>query len=252
MIKIKWPSRKINSENTKDNSENTKDNMKAKSQPIIEADSSRISIFIDGSNLYHSLEENCHRFDLDFSAFADKLCRGRTLYRIYYYNMLRDSERNANAYQEQQKFLGALYSTPYLEVRLGTAKMRGDITVEKGIDIMVATDLLRLAWEDRYDVAILVSGDGDFAYAVQAVKDLGKHVEVAAFQSNLSWELGNVADNRELFTNDYFKSLWSKKKPTNTRKTPANKSKDNSTEGTKTTGRKWFRKPRIKENNKTT
>ena len=32
MIKIKWPSRKINSENTKDNSENTKDNMKAKSQ----------------------------------------------------------------------------------------------------------------------------------------------------------------------------------------------------------------------------
>ena len=129
MIKIKWPSRQINTENIKDN-------MKAKSQPIIEADSARISIFIDGSNLYHSLEENCHRFDLDFSAFADKLCRGRTLYRIYYYNMLRDSERNANAYQEQQKFLSALYSTPYLEVRLGSAKMRGDVTVEKGIDII--------------------------------------------------------------------------------------------------------------------
>ena len=53
MIKIKWPSIKIHSENTKDNSENTKDTMKAKSQPIIESDSSRISIFIDGSNLYH-------------------------------------------------------------------------------------------------------------------------------------------------------------------------------------------------------
>lgn len=245
MIKIKWPSRQINTENIKDN-------MKAKSQPIIEADSSRISIFIDGSNLYHSLEENCHRFDLDFSAFADKLCRGRTLYRIYYYNMLRDSERNANAYQEQQKFLSALYATPYLEVRLGSAKMRGDVTVEKGIDIMIATDLLRLAWEDRYDVGILVSGDGDFAYAVQAVKDLGKHVEVAAFQSNLSWELGNVADNRELFTMEYFKTLWSKKKTTNTRKTTANKSKESSTEGSKTTGRKWFRRPRIKENNQPT
>ena len=36
----------------------------------------RVAIFIDGSNLYHSLEENCGRFDLDFGAFAEKLCRG--------------------------------------------------------------------------------------------------------------------------------------------------------------------------------
>ena len=149
----------------------------------------RVAIFIDGSNLYHSLEENCRRFDLDFGAFADKLCRGRPLFRTYYYNVLRDQDRNPQAYQDQQKFLSALYNTPYLEVRLGTSKMRGDVAVEKGVDIMLATDLLRFAWDNLYDVAVLVSGDGDFAYAVKAAKDLGKHVEVAAFDSNLSWEL---------------------------------------------------------------
>jgi uncharacterized LabA/DUF88 family protein len=129
---------------------------------------------------------------------------------VYYYNVLRDPDRNVQAYQDQQKFLIALHNTPYLEVRLGSSKLRGDVAVEKGVDIMVATDLLKLAWDDLYDVAILVSGDGDFAYAVQAVKNLGKHVEVAAFPANLSWELSSVADDRELFTPDYFATLWSR------------------------------------------
>ena len=124
---------------------------------------SRLAIFIDGSNLYHSLEENCGRFDVDFRAFAQKLAKDRTLLRVYYYNVLRDQNRNPQAYQDQQKFLTALDNTPYLEVRLGRSKIRGDTAVEKGVDIMISTDMLRLAWEDRYDVATLVSGDGDFA-----------------------------------------------------------------------------------------
>ena len=171
----------------------------------------RVAIFIDGSNLYHSLEENCSRFDLDFGAFADKLCQGRPLFRTYYYNVLRDQDRNPQAYQDQQKFLTALHNMPYLEVRLGTSKMRGDVAVEKGIDIMLATDLLRFAWENLYDVGILVSGDGDFAYAVKTAKDFGKHMEVAAFSANLSPDLAQIADTHELFTPDYFADLWSRK-----------------------------------------
>ena len=174
----------------------------------------RVIIFIDGSNLYHSLEENCKRFDVDFAALAAKLCKDRSLFRTYYYNVLRDPERTPQAYQDQQKFLSALYNVPYLEVRLSGSKMRGDVAVEKGVDIMMATDLLRLAWEDIYDVAVLVSGDGDFAYAVQTIKNMGKHVEIAAFPANLSWELANVADDREFFTPEYFSDLWSRQKGT--------------------------------------
>ena len=173
----------------------------------------RVAVFIDGSNLYHSLEENCKRYDLDFAAFAKKLCGDRPMFRTYYYNVLRDPDRNPQAYQDQQKFLTALYNTPYLEVRLGSSKMRGDIAVEKGVDIMLATDLLRLGWDDLYDVAVLVSGDGDFAYALQAVKDMGKHVEVAAFPSNLAWELAQIADDREFFEPEFFEDLWSRKRP---------------------------------------
>lgn len=173
---------------------------------------SRVAVFIDGSNLYHSLEDNCKRYDLDFDAFILKLCKGRPMFRSYYYNVLRDPGRNPQAYQDQQKFLNTLHNTPYLDVRLGMSKVRGDTAIEKGVDIMLATDMLCLGWDNLYDVAILVSGDGDFAYAVQAVKNMGKHVEIAAFSANLSRELAQVADERELFTPKYFEDIWSNKR----------------------------------------
>ncbi len=172
----------------------------------------RVAIFIDGSNLYHSLNENCGRYSLDFGAFSRKLAAGRQHLRTYYYNILRDRDRQPKAYQDQKKFLDALHSVPYLEVKLSHAKPRGDTAVEKGVDIMLATDMLRMAFEGLYDVAVLVSGDGDFAYAVQAVKDLGRYVEIAAFSANLSYELTQAADSRLLFTPEYFDEIWSYKR----------------------------------------
>lgn len=168
---------------------------------------SRVAIFIDGSNLYHSLDENCGRMDLDFEAFAYKLAGGRSIFRVYYYNALQDEQKGQNA-AEQGRFLATLYQVPRLEVRLGTTKYRGNQVVEKGVDIMLATDLLQFAWEGLYDTAILVSGDADFAYAVQTVKNRGKYVEVAAFPANLSWDLAHIADDRHLFDKEWFRELW--------------------------------------------
>jgi len=50
---------------------------------------------------------------------------------------------------------------------------------EKGVDVKLATDMIRL--KDIYDVAIILSGDGDYVPAVQAVKDSGKHIINVSF-----------------------------------------------------------------------
>jgi uncharacterized LabA/DUF88 family protein len=84
--------------------------------------------------------------------------------------------------------------------------------VEKGIDVMLVTDLLHFAWNDLYDIAVLVSGDADFAYALQAIKNMGKHVEVAYFESNISKDLLAVADNKHLLDRNFFKDLWARSK----------------------------------------
>ena len=172
----------------------------------------RVAIFIDGSNLYHGLRNSSRRHDLNFADFANKLCGSRRLFRTYYYNVLQDQIQQPDGYREQQEFLDILCKTPYLEFRLGSTKVTQGISVEKGIDIMLATDLLYFAWNDFYDVALLVSGDSDFAYALQAVKNMGKHVEVAYFESGVSKDLLNVADNRHLLNRSFFSGLWADKR----------------------------------------
>lgn len=164
----------------------------------------RVAIFIDGSNLYHALQANFKRHDLNFAAFAGKLCGSRRLFRTYYYNVLQDPTQRP----EQQEFLENLRKMPYLEVRLGGTKISQGIPVERGIDIMLATDLLHFAWDNLYDVAVLVSGDADFAYALQAAKNMGKHAEVAYFERSISKDLLGVADVRHLLNRSFFKGLW--------------------------------------------
>ncbi|MDO8473034.1 MAG: NYN domain-containing protein, partial [Dehalococcoidia bacterium] len=97
---------------------------------------------------------------------------------------------------------------PYMEVRLGHTKLRQGVPVEKGIDIMLATDLLLYGFQRLYDVAILVSGDGDFAYALQMAKNMGKHVEVAYFERNVSKDLQDIADYAHVLNRAFFDGLW--------------------------------------------
>jgi len=172
----------------------------------------RVAIFIDGSNLYHALKSNFRRNDLNFTEFAKKLCGPRRLFRTYYYNVLQDPSQRPDGSREQQEFLDILRKTPYLEVRLGTMKMAQGLPVEKGIDIMLASDLLYFAWNNFYDVAVLVSGDADFAYALQSVKNMGKHVEVAYFESGISKDLLDAADNRHQLDQSFFRGLWARKR----------------------------------------
>ena len=106
-----------------------------------------------------------------------------------------------------------MYQIPYLETRFGGVRYRDGQMVEKGVDIMLATDLLYYAWQDFYDRAVLVSGDGDYVYALQTLKHMGKYVEVVAFESNQSPDLWQIGDTRTMLTADLLESenLWMNK-----------------------------------------
>ncbi|CAI7974211.1 NYN domain-containing protein [Frankia sp. Hr75.2] len=53
---------------------------------------------------------------------------------------------------------------------------------EKGIDVALAVDFVRLACEDTYDIGVLFSRDTDLVPALEAFRDLGIHVEVASWK----------------------------------------------------------------------
>ena len=171
----------------------------------------KVSVYIDGSNLYHTLRNTTGRADIDLGKFAAKLVGSRRLVRAYYYNAPLDQTKEPDRYRSQQRFFQALQNVDYLEVVLGRLIYRNWPTVppyEKGIDVKIATDMLVHGHRNNYDVAILVSGDTDFADAIQAVKDLGHHVEVALFEPGGSRRLREVADRVIPIDTGFLEGCW--------------------------------------------
>ena len=83
------------------------------------------------------------------------------------------------------------------------ADMRG--TQEKGVDTAIVTDMIKLAWVNAYDVAVLVSADKDFVPVAEFLQTRGIKVIHAAFPpkgSQLSqkcWASFNVTNFMEEF-----------------------------------------------------
>ena len=59
--------------------------------------------------------------------------------------------------------------------------MRG--TEEKGVDTRIVTDLISMAWDGVYDVAVLVSSDRDFIPVVRFLETRAVKVVHGAFPS---------------------------------------------------------------------
>ncbi len=156
-------------------------------------------VFIDGSNLYHSIKNIFHRTDIDLGRFCERLVEKRHLVRIYYYNAIVGMKQEPERYRHQQTFFNSVRTIPYCELRLGRLVYPpgwpNTPPYEKGIDIMLTTDMLTHSFKRNYDTGILVAGDTDYVDAIQAVKNNGQNVEVALFgKESTSRTLRDVSD----------------------------------------------------------
>jgi len=174
--------------------------------------SDRVMIFIDGSNLYHSLKNFFKRTDIDIGKLGKKLLDKRRLVRIYYYNAKVGLKEEPQRYRDQQAFFASVSAIPYCELRLGRLvyiNWPNAPPYEKGVDIQLATDIITHSFKNNYDVAVLVAGDNDYVGALQAVKDNGKNVEVALFgKERTSRQLRIAADKVITINGRFLRGCW--------------------------------------------
>ena len=180
----------------------------------------RIIIFIDGSNFYHSINDSCelHDNEIDFTELVSNLKGDKLLIGVYYYHAALDRSYNKEIYSKQRRFFSELRRIPDFHVIL--CKMRKHMDARgkprysvKGDDIHIATDMLSGAYEDKYDTAILVSGDGDFVPAIKKVQKLGKKVENAFFKISSSTYLKEVCNSSVCLDNFIIDCLKNKNQP---------------------------------------
>ena len=142
-----------------------------------------MAVFVDVANLYYSARGQ--EVDVDYVALLKAATKGRDLIRAYAYSGLDPENEN------QRKFIDFLGKNGYKVVHKDIRKF-GDGRVKANLDIELVVDLFRLA--KRMDIAVIVSGDGDFAPAIRALQDEGVRCEVISFRPNTSSDLIAVAD----------------------------------------------------------
>jgi len=149
----------------------------------------RTTFFIDGFNLYHALnnDDRLHRYKwLDFSRLAQCYVTGKdAIEDIYYFTAL--ASWNPGKMKRHKVFLQALRACG-IKIVYGMFKKvdrkcrlchrEYQTYEEKMTDVNIAVYLMNLAFQDRYDRAILVSGDTDLIPAIEAVQKTFPEKEV--------------------------------------------------------------------------
>lgn len=145
----------------------------------------KVAIFIDEANLYHSAS----RLGLELPDYAEFLTclRGQSdSSQAFFYTGVDRTN------QHQKKFLLRLQNLGYQIISKEIIK-RADGSCKANLDVELALDIVELS--NTYDTAILASGDGDFAPAIERIQRLGKRVKVAGYRATTSQKLLELADD---------------------------------------------------------
>ena len=146
----------------------------------------RLGIFVDVPNLMYGVEGG---HPVHMGRLLNMLREGRQLVRATAYSPISDDPREPI---EQQKFVSPF--VPY-DYRIVTKSLKrfADGSIKGNFDVEMAIDMVSMA--GRVDVIAIVSGDADFARAVEAVQNQGVRVEVVAFAGSTSLEMRALADH---------------------------------------------------------
>ena len=147
------------------------------------AKKSRVITYIDGFNLYFGLREKNWRkyLWLDLWEFSQALLlRQQVLHHVKYFTSRVRS--NIGKQERQSAFLDALTTLKNVTIYWGRfqpdekrCQKCGHYAYhpqEKKTDVNIATQLICDAFHDRFDTAIIISGDADLVPPIEAVKEL--------------------------------------------------------------------------------
>jgi hypothetical protein len=190
----------------------------------------RISVYIDGFNLYYgSLKRTPYKW-LNPYALACALMPSDHVTAVHYFTArVKPTPRNPSVHQRQGIYLRALATLPNVHVREGffllkksrQAKVQplnpanpklpnptnGTVEIwlneEKGSDVNLATQLLLDAFDNNFDFAVVISNDSDLAWPILMVrKKFKKNVGVYKPERPASYPSADARpDSKELQKN---------------------------------------------------
>lgn len=177
----------------------------------------RIMAFIDGYYLNKNANDIFKKDNISYPTFIDILIKEfQNNYRMFYFELIRvyyyDAipEKNDPNYQAQYNKIKSIQYNNDFDIRLGKSikiknhKNKNSEYRQKGVDTLIAIDMLTKAYQNHYDIAILIIGDEDVREVVNAVKDTGKKVFGIYFDKHISNDLEDSFDRRIKLEKNHF------------------------------------------------
>ena len=142
----------------------------------------KIAVFLDGANFFYTQKKL--GWDVDTERLLD-YCKdfGQVVEATYYTGATSDAKQKR--YHDFLAYIG--YSLVTKPVKTIFDPTSGFSTQKANMDIEIVLDMFNMI--DRYDMAILISGDGDFERALQLLKSRGKEVKVISTRGCVASEL---------------------------------------------------------------
>ncbi len=110
-------------------------------------------------------------------------------------------------YDEQDRYFEKIRKNNNYEVKLGRLIKTKDRYRQKGVDILLAIDMITKAFLNHYEIALLLGGDDDYVDLVKSIKDLtGKRIYGAYFQNSVSERLAESFDRHLILSEANLKS----------------------------------------------
>lgn len=173
----------------------------------------RVAIFIDAKYFYEGWRDDAGRRDLDFAKLASWIISavgGSRFMGAHYYAGVDLNDPTNPIQAKVSTFLDGVADVPGFFVhrfeqimRTRTCASCGKVGYKPraiGLDTSIVADMIRLAAQDGFDVAVLVADDSDFTPGIKAVHSLGKQAWAATWhRQDLDRRLCEVAfDSLEL------------------------------------------------------
>ena len=131
-------------------------------------------------------------------------------------------EKQKRHFEGQKELILELQNNPLIEIKPTPLKQKEGEVYQKGVDVLLATDLVHLAHTDSYDIAIILSGDTDLIEAVRLIKSLGKTPIIFSYHTPGNPGKSNISDlmnagkfiNMKDFTKEELFEMSDLKEPT--------------------------------------
>jgi uncharacterized LabA/DUF88 family protein len=149
----------------------------------------RVAVFVDGSNMFYAQRKA--GWHVDYRKVYEYFTRDLEVYNAFYYTSVASPPDPAT-----EGFLRALTGIGYTVRRKAVKEMTdpetGAVTRKANLDIEIVIDMLTTL--DQYDLAVLISGDGDFERAVELLRSRGKRICGVGLRAMAAYDLVNAVD----------------------------------------------------------